>query len=124
MKYVSKRLHETPPRIQGREPKIYGHELQEFLEKIDSKVTGGIPAGFNEVDPEAVEAGDTASPGSELQGWAAADHTHAVTTGPAVELTPVSTSQEGTSSGLARADHTHDMKKVMADVLAKVSLGL
>ncbi len=123
MKATSLRLHDTPPRLVGRDPGVYGPELQDFLERLDARISGGIPAGFNSIDPEQVEAGDVADPGVELDGWAAASHTHPVLTDIAVELKPVSTSAEGTSSGLARADHTHDMSKVMADVMSKVSLG-
>jgi hypothetical protein len=123
MKYTSIRPIDTPPRIVGRLPFRYAQELQEFLEQLFHKAMGGIPAGFNDVAPVDVMAGIAADAGTELTGWAAADHVHAILTDDALALTPVSVNTEGSSPALARADHTHDMSRVMADVMSKVSLG-
>ncbi len=122
MRYTTKRLFDTAPRIAGRDPKTYAQELQDFLERLFAKVVGGIPAGFNEVVATEVEAGVSASAGTESTGWSAADHQHSVLTGSAAALTPLSTSTEGSGLALARADHSHDMSQVMGDVMSKVSL--
>lgn len=80
-------------------------ELEFLLDRIWKSEAGGLPAGFNHVTPEAVEAGDAGSPGNETSGWAAADHTHAVTTGEPVGL--ANTNVEGSSGAVPRLDHQH-----------------
>ena len=97
--------------------------LYEFLRKLWGSEAGGIPPGATEDTPTDIEAGDTGDVGDPESGWAAGDHTHGVSTSTASALEPDSTSTEGSGTALARADHTHDMSKVMADVMSKISLG-
>lgn len=119
---LSRRLAEVVPRLVGRAPERYAQELQDFLEALERRSVNSIPPGFNDVPPEPLVPGAPASPGTEGSGWAAADHTHAIPTGPGVELTPVSPNGEGLAPAFARSDHTHSVTKVMADVLAKAYL--
>ncbi len=98
------------------------HALQRFLQDIFSTQEGGLPAGQFTGVPASVEAGVAGLPGVSETGWATGSHKHPIETGIAAILTPVSTSIEGSGVDLARASHTHDMKKVMADVLAKCYL--
>jgi len=106
MKYTSIRPVDTPPQIVGRAPVTYAQELQEFLERLFYKVTGGIPSGFNSINPAPNIPDQSPDPGDENQGWAAANHAHPTEADAAVNLvnTP---SAEGTSDKFARADHEH-----------------
>lgn len=118
MRYTSKRLGGTPPRLVGRLPKDYVQELQEFLENLFQKTTGGIPPGFNDVVPEPVQAGtgaEVGSAGTEGTGWAAANHDHVAATGTPVALTPSSVNGEGGATTLARSDHTHDTSALIGE---------
>ncbi len=96
--------------------------LQRFLRDLFQTVEGGLPEGQYEGVPTEVRAGLAGATGPPTLGWATGLHRHAIFTAQASALTPVSTSTEGASEALARADHTHDMKAVMADVLAKTYL--
>jgi len=117
-----RRLGEVPGLIGRAWPEV-ARPVYEFLRKIWDSEADGIPAGFNAEVPTQVEAGAAASAGTENSGWAAADHQHAIATTTASGLEPDSTNAEGSSAYLSRADHAHDMSKVMADVMSKVSLG-
>lgn len=119
MRAISRRLTNTAIRLVGRSPNDYAEELQRFLEKIAKQVFGGIPAGFNDVSPTQIEADTVSSPGSQTEGWAAADHAHPVLTASAGELGDVSS--EGTSPALSRADHAH--KRTVRVLYAGVDVG-
>lgn len=97
--------------------------LQRFLRDLWSTVEGGLPAGQAKVAPPQIKAGDAADVGSPEMGWATGSHKHSILTSSATSLTPISTSTEGAGTALARADHTHDMSRVEADVMSKISLG-
>jgi len=111
------------PGLVGKPWNEVSRPLYEYLRKLWASEADGIPAGASIDTPTSIDAGDTGSVGDPNSGWAAGDHEHAVTTASASALEPDSTSAEGSSAGLARADHSHDMSKVMADVMSKVSLG-
>lgn len=64
-----------------------------------------IPGGFLGSTPEDIQAGATASSGTESASWAAADHVHGVET--AAPSNPTGTAPaEGTGTSLMRADAT------------------
>jgi hypothetical protein len=80
-------------------------DLEEWLSELTDANQGGVPAGFLDVAPEEIQAGDTADGGSETEGWAAADHVHSVDT--AAPSNPTGTAaSEGTGTSLMRADAT------------------
>lgn len=97
--------------------------LQRFLRDLFHVQEAGLPPGQFTGQPTQVQAGVDAETGLPSVGWSTGLHQHSVLTAAAEELTPISTNTEGTSAALARADHTHDMSRVMADVMSKVSLG-
>jgi hypothetical protein len=74
-----------------------------FLWMIDNY--SGIPGGFFGTDPTTIEPDDAADPGTESEGWAAADHTHAIAAG--TPSTLGNTNTEGSASSFARSDHIH-----------------
>jgi hypothetical protein len=80
-------------------------ELQDMLNRLWEGQADGIPAGFNALLPENVEAGDSGTSGLESSGWAAADHAHPVVTGPPAGL--ANADIEGSSVGVPRLDHQH-----------------
>jgi hypothetical protein len=80
-------------------------ELEFLLQRLWESESNGIPAGFNNVTPELIEAGVSGDPGNESSGWAAADHVHPVATASATDL--ANANAEGVASELARADHKH-----------------
>jgi hypothetical protein len=95
-------------------------QLHDFLRKLWDSEADGVPSGFNGLVPTTVEAGvgtGIGDPGTENSGWAAADHDHVASTGTPVALTPSSVNSEGTSTALARSDHTHDMSAVGDDAM-------
>lgn len=99
------------PKLTRRAWEDVNRELEDFLRRLWDSEADGIPSGFNDVVPSTVEAATgtgIGDPGTQNQGWAAADHDHVASTGTPVALTPSSLNAEGTSTGLARADHTHD----------------
>lgn len=93
--------------------------LQRFLRDLHQTVEGGLPAGFFTGAPTQVRAGLPSLPGDPGSGWSSGTHRHAIFTAQASPLTPVSLSAEGGSAALSRADHTHNVTRIMADVLAK-----
>lgn len=108
---TGRRFLGTVPRLTRRPWEDVASQLEDFLRRLWDSEADGIPAGFGDVVPQTVEAATgtvTGSPGTENQGWAAADHDHVASTGSAVALDPSSVNGEGVSSALARADHTHD----------------
>lgn len=117
-----RRLGEVPGLIGRAWPEV-ARPVYEFLRKIWDSEADGIPAGFGNTPPNTIVAGSTASAGTENAGWMAADATFAIFTAPASSLEPDSINTEGSSVAVSRADHVHDMSKVMADVMSKVSLG-
>jgi len=120
--FTSRRLQAFMLRLVGRHPTDYAQELQDFLEEEHNARVGGIPGGFNGSSPTTVHAGGTGSPGTELAGWAAADHDHPVETGAADPITLGAAASEGSGTPLARADHDHDTITLAAQVRALVSL--
>jgi len=97
-------------------------ELEFFLARLWDSEANGIPAGFNNIDPEDIQAGVAADPGEESSGWAAANHQHAVLTDIPVPVGFVL--DAGTSSALSRADHVHTIaQEVLDEILAFAFLG-
>ena len=92
-------------RLAGRGWEDAAPELERLLRKLLEAWSDSIPPGFNDVDPTTIVPGDSADSGAELQGWAAADHTHEVNTGTPAGL--ANTTAEGTSDSIPRLDHTH-----------------
>ena len=80
-------------------------ELQDWIDSQWASDADGIPAGFEDVTPTTVEADVTSDPGTESEGWAAADHSHGVTTGAPTNPTGTAAA-EGTGAALMRADAT------------------
>ena len=97
--------------------------LQRWIRDLFHAYEGGLPPGQFTGVPTQVRAGVDGETGLPEMGWSTGLHRHAILTLPAAVLTPISISIEGVSPALARADHTHDMSRVMADVMTKVSLG-
>lgn len=77
-KFITRRFSGDAVRLVGRAFEDVAQELQELLEKLLNQITGGIPAGFNDVTPAELELNAAADPGAETEGWAAADHVHAL----------------------------------------------
>lgn len=101
----------TVPRLTRRPWEDVASQLEDFLRRLWDSEADGIPPGFEDVVPQTVEAATgtaTGNPGTEGEGWAAADHDHVASTGSAVALDPSSVNTEGVSSALSRSDHTHD----------------
>ena len=80
-------------------------ELQDFVNRLWEAQADGLPAGFNSVLPENVQAGDAGSVGQESSGWASGDHAHPVISGPPAGL--ANADLEGSSVGIPRLDHQH-----------------
>lgn len=78
MKFKTRRFVGDIPRIIGRSWEDVTIQVQEFFDKLAFNVTGAIPGGFNDVDPETLDPNESATPGTEAAGWAAADHKHAL----------------------------------------------
>lgn len=125
-KFATRRFTGAELRLVRRSWEDVAQELEEYLRKLLYQITGGIPAGFNNVTPTNINANDVGSPGTEGSGWAAADHTHDVDTDTAVGL--ANANAEGTSGALARADHTHKrdvrVKRSASDVGTRNALNL
>jgi len=101
-------------------------ELEFMLQRLWESEANGIPAGFNNIVPETIEAGVAGDPGLENSGWAAADHVHPVSTAAATNL--ANANSEGVASSLARSDHKHKrdvrVKLEGADVATRNALDL
>lgn len=102
---VGRRRPRPAPRISGRPPEEYAQDLQDFLRDLEFGMSDGIPVGFQDITPEAIEAGAEADPGEENDGWASASHIHDVNT--AAPSNPTGTAAaEGSGAALMRADAT------------------
>lgn len=62
----------------GRSWEDVSQELEEFLEKVLNQQVGGLPAGFNDLEPSVIGPNTPGSNGLETDGWASASHTHAL----------------------------------------------
>jgi hypothetical protein len=93
------------PRLTGRPWEDANRDLEEYLRKFKEAWSDGVPPGFNSVNPTIIAPDTASSPGSELNGWAAADHAHFVAVGIAVGL--ANANAEGSAASLARSDHEH-----------------
>ncbi len=67
----------------------------------------GIPGGFFSSVPTAITPDAAGDAGTELAGWAPADHEHAITTGSPSNLGE--SLSEGSASSFSRSDHTHKL---------------
>ena len=117
---TGRRFLGTVPKLTRRPWEDVSQQLEEFLRRLWDSEADGIPSGFNEVVPSTVDAGvgtGIGDPGTEGQGWAAADHDHVATTGTPVALTPASVNDEGIATSLARSDHTHDTSALVDEAL-------
>jgi len=109
---LGRRFLGTVPKLTRRPWEDIGQQLEDFLRKLWDAQSDGIPSGFNEVLPTDVVAptgtglGD---PGTENQGWAAADHQHVAPTGMPIPVGVGLAEQEGTEPSLARSDHRHEL---------------
>ncbi len=111
---VGRRFPNDVPKLDGMPWNAIAGALERYLRRLKDGVSG-IPGGFKESDPTEIQAGDTADPGTESASWAAADHTHAVSTDTPEDLTATGAdSAEGSSTSLARADHVHDTTDLLA----------
>lgn len=106
------------PRLVGRSPEDYSRELQNFLERLDDYA---VITTVSEDDPQTIEAGDAADPGTFQTGWSAGDHVHPVNTSAPVDITLGAVAAEGTSKALARADHVHGTVALEAEIDAKIA---
>jgi hypothetical protein len=102
---TGRRLPGYFPQMERRAWEDVAPELSKFLRRMFDSQNDGIPAGFNNITPEQVNADGVDDPGLESDGWASASHDHDIETGPAVALANSNT--EGVAQALARADHTH-----------------
>jgi len=102
---TGRRLPGYFPQLERRSWEDVAPELSRFLRRVFDSENDGIPAGFNNLTPEQVNADGVDTPGLEGSGWAAADHDHDISTGSAVGLG--NASSEGVSAELARASHVH-----------------
>jgi hypothetical protein len=102
---LSRRIGPAFPRLTRIGWESAAQPLEDFLRWLYQAWGEGIPPGFLKSNPTTIEAGVSADPGEELSGWAAADHTHAVSTADPVIIG--TDNDEGSSASLARADHTH-----------------
>jgi hypothetical protein len=93
------------PRLSGRSWEDVAPQLEIWLKRIWDSESDGIPAGFEENVPEAVEAGSDGDMGEETTGWAASDHEHPVVTGAPGGL--ANTNVEGSATAIPRLDHQH-----------------
>lgn len=105
------------PQLTRRAWEDAAQELQDFLRRIWDSEANGIPAGVTTDTPTTIQAGATATLGTEASGWEPGDHQHAVDTATAAALTASSTSTEGTGTALARADHTHDVSAIVDEAM-------
>lgn len=92
------------------------HALQRWMQDMWHTVEGGAPGGRYQGPPVEIKAGSGADAGNPDAGWSPGPHRHSILTAAATALTLQSVSTEGTGTGLARADHTHDMSQVLGDV--------
>jgi hypothetical protein len=67
----------------------------------------GIPGGWFDIVPTTIAPDDAADPGEETQGWAAANHKHAIATATPSDLGE--SLAEGTATSFARSDHIHKL---------------
>lgn len=102
---VSRRWLGPIPRLTRRAWEDVAKELEQFLRKQFQAWSDGIPPGASTQLPTTIEGGDTGDIGTELAGWARADHEHPVIVEPPAGLANVAV--EGTSTTLVRADHQH-----------------
>ena len=102
---ISRRVLGSVPHLTRRPWEDVARELEDFLRKMKNAWADGIPPGFNDVLPTVISAGDSGDSGTELQGWATADHEHPIYTGVAGIIG--TDNAEGTSTSFSRADHTH-----------------
>lgn len=103
---VGRRFLEDFPRLTGRSWEDVAPNLEGFLRRLWESESDGIPSGFNEYEPEAIEVGDAGDDGEgNSLGWAAADHEHPVATGAPASLANANT--EGSSTSVPRLDHQH-----------------
>lgn len=92
------------PTIVGKPWNMASIELQGFLDRL-FKNESGVPGGFQEIDPEAITPDAVADPGTLTAGWAAADHTHPITTASPSNATGNAPS-EGSATSFLRSDAT------------------
>jgi len=117
---TGRRFLGSVPKLTRRAWEDVNSQLEDFLRRLWDSEADGVPAGFNEVVPQTVEAASgtgIGDPGTEGQGWAAADHDHVASTGTPAALQPTSTNDEGADTALARADHTHDTSALVGESL-------
>lgn len=117
MKFTTRRFIGDVVRLVGRTAADYDQELQEWIEKITRQVEGGIPGGFNEVDPTVVDGTAVGSPGTEATGWAAADHQHALDASGTPGIAGAATSAQGAGPGVSLSGHTHALELTDAVVV-------
>lgn len=102
------------PRLTRRAWEDVARELEEYLRRLWQAESDGIPSGFRDRNPNYVQASsstaDLGDPGTETEGWAAADHRHVAATGVPVEIGDGIAEGEGSSTSLSRADHKHKVK--------------
>lgn len=113
MKFKTRRLGPNPVRIVGRAPDDYAQELQERLEKLGEQVTGAIPGGFNSTTPTTIDGTTPATPGSESEGWAAADHGHALDISGTPGAVTLAASAQGSGPGVSLSSHTHQLDPLL-----------
>jgi len=100
-----------PPRITGRGVNTYLVELQEWLHKLWHSESGGVPSGFKEITPTTLDPNAPPSTGNETNGWAAADHVHALD----LLLTAVGDLLTRDGSGYVRIGVGTDGQALLAD---------
>jgi hypothetical protein len=113
----TRRHTSTALRLVGRSYEEVAQELQEFLENLKLQETGAIPGGFGgDVTPTTIGAGVSSSSGDPYEGWAAASHTHALSTAaPSNPTGPASL--PGVASTVLRSDCTiQDIILVLASL--------
>lgn len=112
---VGKRFARAVPRLTRRAWEDVASQLEDFLNSLRSNDLG-VPGGNTTSTPETVRAGTAAATGDESTGWATGNHNHAAQTATASALSGLSTSQEGVSTSLARADHSHGVAQLVTDI--------
>lgn len=75
---IGRRHIDDPPVLAKRPWEDVAPELYWWLRKLWDAEADGIPSGFNSVDPTGIDLSDSGTPGTETEGWAAADHEHSV----------------------------------------------
>ncbi len=119
---LSRRLPVQPPRLSALPNLQRVAQVQEGFNRELLGLVTGIPAGFNNRIPATVEAGEAAVRGVQEDGWPSAKHKHAVVTAAPGVISLGQTAIEGTGPALARANHLHDTRILLAQIRNLISL--